>query len=305
MPNKNNLIRYGLAGVIAIVGIVAGSVSYGTLAKNSAKGGGADTTSSGPSAKELETQFLMEKFGDSEVKAAYDFKPEEVVIHEEDATDYFGEMNGTAIVSILGSATTYATLDRGEGYHICYMFEGATAEGWQGDYSLKKAFLTLWDDGVYVGSSNGTKIYGYWYNRDASGEECLILKDKQNAKSPKDMVCNYLGANSYYQWNVDVLASYNNGRMIKSSGFAYYPVLGMYVDTGEDTLTYHVGDTIDTNAWTAKQVRGGVDTIFAGGIFDAENTVKYTLPSTAVAGEATVVAKWDHYQAEFTVNIVE
>ena len=117
------------------------------------------------------------------------------------------------------------------------------------------------------------------------------------------MVCNKTKGDSYYQYDVDVLAEYNGGRMIKASGFAYYPAVAMYIDTGDDDLKFSVGEEISTTGWTAKNVRGGGETIFAGGIFDAQNAVKYTFPDTSTAGEAEVTAKWGEFTATVKVTI--
>ena len=301
-----NTIRYGVAGLIGAAAIVIGGVSVGVLKVNNAKAypTGDTSASSSDDTKEKEQAFLMENFGDL-IDKDYGFDPEAVKFGEDDHP-YKGKTESALNSALGGNSVTYSTKTRtgedGSDLHICYYFEGSTAEGWQGDYSLKKAFLTLWEDGLYVGSSNGSRIYGYWFNQASDGSDCLMLmaSDKKN-----NMVCNRHKGESFYQWDVDVLASYNNGRMIKASGFAYYPAVAMYIDTGDDKLEYNVGATIETNNWVAKQVRGGGDKIFAGGIFDASNEVKYTMPSTAEAGEKEVVAKWNGLETTVKVNIVE
>ncbi len=303
-----NTIRYGIAGLIGAAAIIIGSVSVGVLKVNNAKAypTGETSVSSSDDSKEKELAFLRENFGDL-IDKDYGFDPEAVKFSQDDHP-YKGLKQAQYNTALGGNSVTYSTKERtdsdGNPLHICYYFEGSTAEGWQGDYSLKKAFLTLWEDGLYVGSSNGSRILGYWFNQAGDGSDCLMLMDGAD-ENKHDMVCNRHKGDSFYQWDVDVLASYNGGRMIKASGFAYYPAVAMYIDTGDDELKYNVGDTIDASNWVAKQVRGGGEKIFAGGIFDASNEVKYTFPSTAEAGEKEVTAKWNGLETTVKVTILE
>ncbi|MBP5092403.1 MAG: hypothetical protein J6328_07650, partial [Bacilli bacterium] len=198
-----------------------------------------------------------------------------------------------------GTATSYTTKRRvdadGNEIHKVYTFDGLTAEGYHGDYSTVEAHITCWEDGTYVGISRNDKIYGYWYNVDEEGSDCLVMI---SASDDHDMVCLKNKGDGFYPWTVDVFVNYGWGtRMIKVNGAPYYPVIGMYIDTGSsEKVTIPVGGTFDTKNWTAKQV---TNKLVAGSIFNATDYVKYTLPSTEEAGSKEVTAKWTLYGEEF------
>ncbi|MEE3299147.1 MAG: hypothetical protein VZR98_02505, partial [Candidatus Enteromonas sp.] len=145
-----NTIRYGIAGLIGAAAIIIGSVSVGVLKVNNAKAypTGDTSASSSDDSKEKELAFLRENFGDL-IDKDYGFDPESVKFGEGDHP-YKGLKEAEYNTALGGNSVTYSTKERtdsdGNPLHICYYFEGSTAEGWQGDYSLKKAFLTLWED---------------------------------------------------------------------------------------------------------------------------------------------------------------
>lgn len=295
-PGLPKLIKAGSCALLVVAAVVGGIVSSNVIKAEAAKG-------QKQGEEEEEEDHTLDPF--KEKLAAYDFDPSACVFSEE-SNPYHGQSN-SAIQSAVGSNLNTRTKD-GVELHKVYVFEGSTAEGWQGDYSLKKGYLTLWEDGLYNGTSNGNNIYGYWYNRDAFGEECLALI----ATDGNNMVCNKLaGASSYYEWSVDMKASYNGGRLIKVNGLKYYPLVDMYIDTAGETLEYEVGSTIDMGKWAAMQVRGAIigegeeakQIIKAGSIFDAEHEVKYTMPDMSTAGEKEITATWSAQKLSTTVKI--
>ena len=200
---------------------------------------------------------------------AYDFDPAECKFTEEE-NPYHN--NTGSIVSTVG---TYSpTQNRGNNIHRVYTFEGSTAEGWQGDYSQKYVYITLWSDCLYngyVNSESNDKVQGYWFNIDKRGEECLTLISHNNSNN---MECQKLeGEGSYYEWIVDARASYNGGRLIKGNGVKYYPLIGMYIDTGvEGNPKFKVGSEFTTEAWTCMQVRNN---LAVGSVFDFDNVVTW------------------------------
>ena len=292
MPDMTKWVKIGACGFVAFATVLTSVIVSNNLAKSSA------TT------EESMTKKLLKQYGNQ--LEEYDFDPNTCIFKEDEHP--FADVAKNTISSTVGTNLDKRLDADGYEMHKVYTFEGSTAEGWQGDYSLKKGFLTLWEDGLYNGTSNGTNIYGYWYNQDSYGEECLTLISKSD---DNNMVCNKLaGSSSYYEWSVDMKASYNGGRLIKVQGLKYYPTVAMYVDTGADDLKYPVGTTsIDTSKWTFNQVIGGVINeekfIKAGSIFDAEHTVKLTLPDTSSTGEKEVTAKWGDFETTVKIQIVE
>lgn len=295
-PGLPKIIKASSCATLVVAALVAGIVSTNVIKAEAAKGqqGGEE---------QPEEDHTLDPY--KEKLEAYDFDPTSCVFSEED--NPYHESTSSEIQSAVGSNLNTRTKD-GVELHKVYTFEGSTAEGWQGDYSLKKGYLTLWEDGLYNGTSNGNNIYGYWFNRDAFGEECLTLI----ATDGNNMVCNKLaGSSSYYEWSVDMKASYNGGRLIKVNGLKYYPLVDMYIDTAGETLEYEVGATIDMGKWAAMQVRGAIigegeaakEVIKAGSIFDAEHEVSYTMPDMSTAGEKEIVAKWSKQNLSATVKI--
>lgn len=244
-------------------------------------------------------------------KVSYDFEPADFELSEEDNEYSFAGLSQSATTTMKSKikSDVGTNLQDRAGHYKVFEFEGSTAEGWQGDYSLKKAFITCWDDGLYLGTidSNSVNTYGYWYNVDDEGKPCLNLMSAAN--DGNDLVCDKnKGDDVFYEWKVDVKAAYNRGRLIKVSGFKYYPVIGMYIDTGSDTLEYKKGDTVNTGIWTPTLVNNALTT---ASIFDAEHDVKWSNTKiTAEAGEIqTLTATWSKegktHKAEVEVKVVE
>ena len=176
--------------------------------------------------------------------------------------------------------------------------------------------IALWSDGLFNGDVNGSGLTGYWYNEDEVGAECLVMISSDGSN---DMVAQRLsGSTSYYEWLVDARAGYNGGRMIKGNGAKYFPVIGMFVDTGSDkTPEFKVGSEFTTSGWTCMQVRNN---LVASSIFDAEHEVTFSSPDMSTAGTKTVKARWRvqepttnaiqegnnyYYEEEIEINVVE
>ncbi len=255
----------------------------------------------------------------------YDFDPVQCKFTEE-SNPYHN--NTGAIVNTVGN---YSPTQVRSGRQRVYTFEGSTAEGWQGDYSQKYVYITLWDDGLYngyVNSESNDKVQGYWYNVDERGEECLMLISHNGNNN---MVCQKLeGEGSYYEWIVDARASYNGGRLIKGNGTKYYPLIGMYIDTGvEGNPKFKVGSEFSTEAWTCMQVRNN---LAVGSVFDFANVVTWQFkakdastwsnnaPDMNTVGTYVAKARWKvnslaehaiqsggdyYYEAETEFDVVE
>lgn len=276
--SKPNVIRYGVSGTTLLAASLAALLVINAF-QPKIQGG---STSSSASVFNVSAAF------GSQVQA-YDFNPLEVKFSKAD--NPFAAKTTSEIQTAVGSSK------KRDGHNLVYQFEGFYAEGYQGNYSKTYAYLYLWDDGLYNGTQNNSNIYGYWYNVEDSGDACLSLID--NRGSDSDMICTK-SSSKFYDWITDVKTSLNGGRSIKVNGFYYYPVIGMYIDTGDDDLKYDYGETIDTTGWTAMQVRN--DLRF-GPVFDPDVNVKWTVPSTSVSGTQSVKAVWGEYSAEVPVTI--
>lgn len=299
-PLGKKLIKICAGGGTVIVTFAVVMTVYGNLLANSKKGGEPVIT------EKTFAERINERLVEYEDKVVdYDFDPADFEITE--AENEYSEKK-SAISSTVGAYSQDQKREDADGneIHKVYTFEGSTAEGWQGDYSLKIVRITLWEDGLYNGNANGNALNGYWYNVDDYGEECLMLMPSDGSN---DMVGNKLkGSESYYEWLVDVKASYNGGRLIKGNGLKYYPLIGMFVDTGGvDVPQFKKGSTFGPkDEWTCMQVRNN---LAAGSIFDAEHEVKWSKPNMDEVGVQTVTASWtkegQDWSYEFDIEIVE
>ena len=85
--------------------------------------------------------------------------------------------------------------DEGQGDKVLVLLHGFmnSLEIWA---TYTYSYIYLWEDGLYNGSANGNTIYGYWYNRNAEGEPCLVMK----ATDGNDMVCEATKGDKYYDY---------------------------------------------------------------------------------------------------------
>lgn len=228
------------------------------------------------------------------VDADYTFDPATFTMAKED-NPYVGQ-SSSQISSAVGNSYNR------EGHNLVYKFEGAYAEGWQGDYSKHYAFMYAWDDGLFNGSSNGSNISGYWYNRaDGSDEEILVLIEGNG----NQMVCN-TNSSKFYDWVVEVKSSLNGGRTIKAFGYKYRPTIGFYVDTGcsPEELVYASADAIDTSSWVGMRV---LNDLSSAAVFDSAKTLKFAAPVDGTEANTKVVkASWkeDNSNTTYTWDVV-
>ena len=281
----------GLAGVLAIVGIVLSS-SLG--AAQSGPNNAIDPTASSEAPAKKFAIDLQAEFGE-QVDPNYTFDPTSVHFTKE-SNSHSGDTT-SAIQSAVGSS--YERSDA----NLVYCFEGAYAEGWQGDYSKHYAYLYLWDDGLYNGESNGTKIYGYWYDTEEGGEEGATLVMVDNRGRDNDMVCS-VNTSKFYKWVTEVKSTLNNGRTIKAFGYYYYPVIGFYVDPGVDYVVVQSEDEITdsiTLGWTGMRVLNNLTT---GSVFDAAANLRFgSKQDTDDPNVKKITATWKSYTWDTMIYI--
>ena len=283
----------GVAGVLVILGIVLTSVI-----PNAQGGVVVDST-------EATKPFvidLQKEFGDK-VDASYTFDPTSVHFTKE-SNPYSAYTNENerknAIQTAVGSADTR------EGVNIVYRFEGAYAEGWQGDYSKHYAYINVFSDGLYNGSSNGTNIYGYWYDTEDGGEAGSTLVFVDNRGRDNDMVCS-VATSKFYKWVTDVKSTLNQGRTIKAFGYYYYPTIGFYVDPGVDYVVVKSAEGLDKNTvtlgWSGIRVLNNFN---VGAVFDADKNLKFgEIEDTEDPNIKKITATWTTYTWDTLIYIGE
>jgi hypothetical protein len=250
-------------------------------------------SSSEPEAKKFAID-LQKEFGDK-VDPNYTFDPTSVHFTKEG--NEYSTAETSAIQSAVGSS--YERSDA----NLVYCFEGAYAEGWQGDYSKHYAYLYIWDDGLYNGESDGKKIYGYWYDTEEGGEAGATLVMIDTRGSDCDMVCS-VNTSKFYKWVTEVKSTLNNGRTIKAFGYYYYPTIGFYVDPGIDYVVVEKAEDIDdsiTLGWTGMRVLNNYN---VGSVFDAAANLKFSAAKDSDEANVKIVtATWKTYSWDTKIYI--
>lgn len=280
---KNNIIRYSVGALLIIATTVASGTSIAICKANN------------NSYEDIATGFKInveKEFADKRIDYPYD--PSSVKYSKAN-NPWSNKTTGEIEKEVGKNLNQREDDDR----FLVYQFEGFYAEGYQGNYSKTYGYLSLWDDGLYNGIQDNKNIYGYWYNIEEDGSDCLVMIDNRGTNA--NMMC--VKSNSkFYDWTADIKLDFSWGtRSLKINGFLYTPVIGMYVDTGTDKLTYEYGEEINISQWTAMQVRNDLR---VGAIFDPDNTITWSLPNTKkYPGKQIVKANWKNFNYDIKVNI--
>ena len=198
-----------------------------------------------------------------------------------------------------------------EGKNLVYKFEGSYAEGWQGDYSKTYAYLYLWEDGMFAGTSGTTTFRGYWYDTDDTGEEGSILVMVTSNDASGEIIA--YETTGFYSWIVDLDSSVNQGRRIKAAGYMYYPEAALFIDTGDTDLSkITVGSAVDVSGWTAQRVLKNADYSYSACFEDKTHTVDWKVNDGNIsnstinvteAGTYKVTAKWGELEASVSFTV--
>ena len=235
----------------------------------------------------------------------YSFKPEEVLIKEQEDEYNYSGINSK--VTDTGAAT-------GE-QQLVYVFEGAYAEGYQGDYSETYANLYLWNDGLFGGKVGGTSVRGYWFNSSLEGGKNDKGEDIKDCLKMVSNVTNYdsiIGqeATGFYEYNIYVYLGFSWGtRSMGLGGYLYYPEVAIAIDPSNLEAEYHVGDTFDKEALKALRILKNLN---YSAVFKSSE-VKWTYPDGMLdkdnvlqaAGEYEIKAVWNSMEATYKVNVKE
>lgn len=294
IKGTTNLVKLGVCAVVVAAAVISSSVVTADLTKKANVG-----AATGEETSEKEDEEPAWNPITDEIKAAadaydYDFDPKSVVIEKEDEYDF----NDSTLKSMSATASTR------EGRHIVYYFEGAYAEGYQGDYSETYAFIYLWDDGLFGGKAKDTEFKGYWYNRKGA-EECLEMVS--NTSRYESIIAEK--TSGFYERQAYLYLNMGWGqRSIICGGYMYYPEVALFIDAGVDgaALNYKVGQTYDRSSWVAKRV---LKNLAYSSVFKASE-VSWTDPTGmasngkfAAAGDYEVKASWKGLTATINVHV--
>lgn len=241
-PERGNLfalIRIGVAGAVFVAAVLSSSLV--SVAVTNEAGGRA---SGGiPSALQKAAK-----------KYKYDFDPSTVLIEEQDSWDF----NDATLKSVPNNKSRES-----DDCHLVYFFEGAYAEGYQGDYSQTYGYLYLWEDGLFGGRINSTDVKGYWYNSSSEAPEDNPDTPKNEAMDCLNLVSNvskyesiiFEKASGFYNWRTHIYLGFSWGtRSMEIAGYLYYPEVGIYIDTQGSMPTFRATEEIDISFWTPTRV---------------------------------------------------
>ena len=294
--NMGKIVKVGACGVVVLAAILASSLISADMQRkvnlanaNAGEGFNPITEAVKKTAAEYE----------------YDFKPEEVLIKE--STEEYNYSGINSRVTDTGKAT-------GE-QKLVYVFEGAYAEGYQGDYSETYANLYLWNDGLFGGKVGSTSVRGYWFNSSLEGGKDAEGKDIKDCLKMVSNVSNYdsiIGqeATGFYEYNIYVYLGFSWGtRSMGLGGYLYYPEVAIAIDPSNLSTEIRAGDTFDKEALKALRILKNLN---YSAVFKSSE-VKWTYPDGMLdknnviqqAGEYEIKATWNNMEATVKVNVLE
>lgn len=245
----------------------------------------------------------------------YSFNPKEVLIQEQAEYDF----NADAVKNV-------PTTETRDGHNMVYYFEGAYAEGYQGDYSQTYAYLCLWEDGLFGGKVNDTQVRGYWFNSSiAEGKEGTVkdcLKMVSNVNHYDSIIAQE--ATGFYQYQAYAYLGFSWGtRSMILNGYEYYPEVALALNTQDSVLEATVGEEYDMSSWVPTRILKNLSfsSVFkpVDVTWEAEDgSVKISyvddnksrgissiIGTFNQAGEKKVTIKWNGFEADVTVKVAE
>lgn len=304
-----NLAKLGGAGAVALAAILVASLVSADMVRKNAQGrNNADNSSSDI----VPDEPIFDPITD-DIKAVaeafdYDNDPKSVIIPEEDEYDLSDS-------TMRGVPTQSGTR---EGHYLVYVFEGAYAEGYQGDYSETYGSIYLWEDGLYGGRINSTDIRGYWYNSSKEApaddpetedvDESLDCLNLVGYVSKYEFI-NFERASGFYDWRAHIYLGFSWGtRSMEIAGYMYYPEVALAIDPSSTGLEFKVGETFDRDGWVADRILKNLNysAVFKGSEVkwtDGEGIKNHQ--AFTEAGEFEVTASWNGFEASVTVTVTE
>ena len=304
-----NLAKLGGAGAIALAAILVASIVSTDMVKKNASG---KNNNNQQSSQEEEEPFVAFDPITDDIKSVaeaydYDFEPKEVFIEEEDEYD-FNDSEMRAVPTQNGNRS---------GHNLVYVFEGAYAEGYQGDYSETYASIYLWEDGLYGGRIGSTDIRGFWYN---SSKEAPVDDPETEVDESKDCLnlvgnvskyefINFEKASGFYDWRTHIYLGFSWGtRSMEIAGYMYYPEVALAIDPSSTGTEFKVGEVFDRSGWVADRILKNLNysAVFkASEVSWTDGTGIKNGQAFTAAGEYEVTAKWNGLEAKITVTVTE
>ena len=234
--NVKQIVKVSAGVAVALVAIIVGSVVAKGMYKSDAN------------IDPLITAEIRKAANDYE----YEFDPTEVLIKEKEAYTE-DDFNSDELKAIPYDA------QRNDA-NLVYYFEGAYAEGYQGDYGQTYAELFLWDDGFFGGKASDRNIRGYWFNssleegnvKGKDVKDCLRMVS--NISRYESIICQK--ATGFYQWQAYMYLhmSWGGDRSIIMNGGYYYPDVALLIDTVGSELKAVKGEEFDISFWQPSRV---------------------------------------------------
>ena len=327
--NVPQIVKVSVCGVVALAAVLTSSLIAADMQRrlnNTVVGEGFN-----PITPEIE------KIAD---EYDYTFKPEKVVMREQDSYEFTGEVK------------TVTTSEKRDNHNMVYYFEGSYSEGWQGDYSATYGYICLWDDGLYGGKIGSLNIRGYWFNSSKSAAQevdekgNLVVDEAGNPVYKKDclkMVSNKSindkvnnkettkydsliaePATGFYSFQVYAYLrmSWGDDRSMILNGYQYYPDIAIALNTNNEPLEAMVGEEFDMSSWVPTRVlknktfsaifkpvdvkweatNGTVAIEYVDG--DKNRGISSIVADFKEAGEQTVTIKWNDFETSVKVNVL-
>ena len=286
----------GMAVVLAAI-LVASFVSADIINKNA----------TGTKAGREKPAFLFNPITEEVQTTAddydYAFEAKDVIIEQKESYTYGSDVTGLT------------TGNTRSGHNLVYVFEGAYAEGYQGDYSETYASIYLWEDGLFGGSVGNTSIRGYWYNSSIEGgtdaetgeriQDCLNLVS--NVSKYESIICK--AASGFYEWRAHIYLGFSWGtRSMEVCAYRYYPEVALSIDASVGNNYFFVGEEFDRDGWVANRILKNLN---YSAVFKASE-VKWTdgegiknHQKLTEEGEYEVTASWTNgFNQKFEASIV-
>ena len=245
----------------------------------------------------------------------YSFNPKEVVIKEQEEYDF----NASDVKNV-------PTTETRDGHNMVYYFEGAYAEGYQGDYSQTYAYLCLWEDGLFGGKVNDTQVRGYWFNssiaegKDGTVKDCL--KMVSNVNHYDSIIAQE--ATGFYQYQAYAYLGFSWGtRSMILNGYEYYPEVALALNTQDSVLEAYVGEEYDMSSWVPTRILknltfssvfkpvdvtweaedGKVDISYVDN--NKSRGISSIIGTFDSTGNKKVTIKWGGFEADVTIKVIE
>ena len=310
--DKPQIIKVGTGAVIALAAVLVGCL----VSKNIVDSSAANTD-----------PLITNTVRKAAKNEHYTLKPKSVLIKEEEKVEdpTTHELVYPYDYSAIKNYPTNGDAPY-EGAQLVYRFEGAYAEGYQGDYSQTYAYLCLWEDGLFGGKVNDTQVRGYWFNssiaegKDGTVKDCL--KMVSNVNHYDSIIAQE--ATGFYQYQAYAYLGFSWGtRSMILNGYEYYPEVALALNTQDSVLEAYVGEEYDMSSWVPTRILknltfssvfkpvdvtweaedGKVDISYVDN--NKSRGISSIIGTFDSTGNKKVTIKWGGFEADVTIKVTE